>query len=303
MPYYGSQRETRLAGRVCTLKTTVRLGKCFPLGSDVCARSTCLRRVDHRRPPTWRMRRFCPSRECGPAPCGFHNADPPRTSRPAARHPAPAKPISVIPKLYAVRTEARAVALTFDDGPDPRNTPQILDLLARYHVHATFFVLGSAAKHYPGIVRRSAAGGNEIGNHGWTHLHMTNLNGEQLSDQITRDANLITRLTSQRPTSFRPPYGDVNQTVVEVANALGETVVLWTYDTHDWTSPPSRVIAQRLFRKLHPGAVILLHNGGGRRGHTVRMILEGLIARKRLSFATLALEGVDLSGQGRHEVI
>ena len=158
-------------------------------------------------------------------PAVSRNADPTSTSRPAARHPP--KPISVIPKLYAVRTEARAVALTFDDGPDPRNTPQILDLLARYQVHATFFVLGSAAKHYPGIVRRSAAGGNEIGNHGWTHLHMTNLNEEQLSDQITRDANLITRLTSQRPTSFRPPYGDVNQTVVEVANALGETVLTY----------------------------------------------------------------------------
>jgi hypothetical protein len=172
MPYYGCSLGGTLGGAGIHLKTTARLEGWWPRrGTYVRGLRACVALIT-----VTLLLGACGGsarpESADQPPAVSRNADPPSTSRPAARHPAPAKPISVIPKLYAVRTEARAVALTFDDGPDPRNTPQILDLLARYHVHATFFVLGSAAKHYPGIVRRSAAGGNEIGNHGWTHLHI-----------------------------------------------------------------------------------------------------------------------------------
>lgn len=208
--------------------------------------------------------------------------NPVRVRQPVARVPTRPRPLPVIAKLYAVRTDEPVVALTFDDGPDPKNTPQILDLLARYGSHATFFVLGSAAAHYPELVRRAAANGNEVANHGWGHNRMTLLTRGRVIEEIRRGSHQITQLVEQKPRSLRPPYGAYNEGVVHAANDLGETVVLWSIDTRDWTNPPPSQIASRILGNVHPGSIILLHDGGGRRTSTVRalpMILQGLRRR------------------------
>lgn len=212
----------------------------------------------------------------------LRSADPPRASQPVDHHPAPQRPLSVVPKLYAVRTNEPVVALTFDDGPDPTNTPQILDLLVRYDAHATFFVLGTAAERYPGLVRRTAANGNEVGNHGWSHHRMTSLATSAVIEDIRRGSRQITQLVDRRPDALRPPYGAYNERVVKAANDLGETVVLWSIDTHDWTNPPPSRIARRILWTVRPGSIILLHDGGGPRASTIRalpMILRGLRRR------------------------
>ena len=199
----------------------------------------------------------------------YQPSDPPSTpQRAASRSNQP----RVIPKVYEIRTNARAVAITFDDGPNPTYTPQILNLLAKHDAHATCFVVGNIATHYSALVRRTARSGNEVANHGWSHARMTDLSGEKLHSDIEHGAIAISQITGQKPTSFRPPYGCFNETVVEIANSLGETVVLWTYSTSDWMIPQPRVILRRVLRHLRPGAIILLHDGGGPRRNTVRAL-------------------------------
>ncbi len=212
----------------------------------------------------------------------YRNPDPPRAGRPVVRVSTPPTPPPVVPKLYAVRTNKPVVALTFDDGPDPSNTPQILDLLARYGSHATFFVLGSAAERYPELIRRAVGNGNELGNHGWSHDRMTSLTRDRVIEEIRRGSHQITQLVAQKPRSLRPPYGAYNDGVVQAANELGETVVLWSIDTLDWTNPPPSQLTNRVLEDVRPGSIILLHDGGGRRAATVRalpMILQGLHRR------------------------
>ena len=221
-------------------------------------------------------------KSAGPSRSGHRHAERPKARRPVARRPKPANSLPVVPKLYAVQTQDPVVALTFDDGPDPANTPQVLDLLARYDSRATFFVLGEAAERYPELLRRVAASGNELGNHGWGHSRMTSLAGERLAEEIRRSSNQITQLGGQKPRSVRPPYGAFNKGVVQAANELGETVVLWSIDPRDWTNPSPGQIAGRVLGNVRPGSIILLHDGGGRRAATVRalpMILQGLRQR------------------------
>lgn len=190
--------------------------------------------------------------------------------------------LSNVPAFYRVRTTERVVALTFDDGPDPGNTRDVLSLLARYHDHATFFVLGQSAKRYPGLVRVIAANGNEIASHGMRHVLLTRFDKDQMLSEITRAQGLLGDIAGQTPRFFRPPYGAFNRNVVDAADRVGQTLVLWTTDARDWTNSSATVIAARVLDPLGPGAIILLHDGGGPRRRTVQaleIILQGLRSR------------------------
>ncbi|MFE9422550.1 polysaccharide deacetylase family protein [Kitasatospora sp. NPDC006697] len=178
--------------------------------------------------------------------------------------------------------ETRSVALTFDDGPDPVFTAQVLDILARYDARATFFCVGHHVAAMPDLVRRIAAEGHELGNHSWSHPFLPDLTRDQLHEQLDRTTEAITRLTGEPTTRFRPPYGSLSPEVLASLADHPSTLTMWDTDSLDWTRPGPDRITANVLTTVRPGSVVLLHEGAGDRTQTVQAlpaIIEGLLTR------------------------
>jgi peptidoglycan/xylan/chitin deacetylase (PgdA/CDA1 family) len=177
--------------------------------------------------------------------------------------------------------ERRLVALTFDDGPGER-TEELLDLFAAHDARATFFVLGASIAGREETVRRAAAEGHELGNHGWTHTNAERLSDEELADELVRTGRRIEEVAGIAPRTARPPYGAGAERFARIAAGAGfAPTVLWTVDPEDWAAPPAAAIVERVLGGLHPGAIVDLHDGfragtGSRpdRGPTVDALRE-----------------------------
>ncbi|MHA6250902.1 polysaccharide deacetylase family protein [Oceanobacillus sp. CAU 1775] len=154
------------------------------------------------------------------------------------------------------------IALTFDDGPDPRFTPQILDILNTYQAKATFFLLGARAAVHSDIVRRINAEGHAIGNHTYWHPNLTEESIERARWEITTAEEAIEQIVGYRPRLFRPPYGALNREIVELSEQLGNAVILWNVDSLDWTQPGADMISDIIMANTAPGSIILMHDGG-----------------------------------------
>ena len=162
--------------------------------------------------------------------------------------------------------KSKMAALTFDDGPG-KWTDAVLAALASRGVKATFFMLGGDASEMPNEVKKVRAAGHEIANHTWSHADLTKLSEPQVRNEIQRADNVL------GPTRYlRPPYGNYNKTVAAVAGSLGKELVLWTVDTLDWQNHNADAIMANLEKELSPGAIILMHDGGGDRAATVAAI-------------------------------
>lgn len=157
----------------------------------------------------------------------------------------------------------KTIYLTFDDGPNPTWTPEILALLEEYGAHASFFVIGENAKRWPGLVEREARDSDTVGDHTWSHPTLPDLSARAIYVELGRDRNLITMLTGETPTLWRPPYEAFNSSVVGIASRLRMKMQLWSVDTGDWQLPGTEVIVLRVMAALHNGTVVLLHDGGG----------------------------------------
>lgn len=167
----------------------------------------------------------------------------------------------------------KAVALTFDDGPNATYTPKILDILRREKAPATFFVLGYLVDRYPEIVKRELADGHAVGSHSWNHPHdFASLTDHKQTRQI-EDSITAIRQVGGDPYLFRPPEGSYDAGVVELAREEGLRTVMWAIDTHDYldSSTPSQMTRSVLSR-LRPGAIILFHDGGGDQSATVKAL-------------------------------
>jgi peptidoglycan/xylan/chitin deacetylase (PgdA/CDA1 family) len=165
----------------------------------------------------------------------------------------------------------RAVALTFDDGPDPIYTPRILETLARYQARATFFLVGERAQRHPEIVQAIEAAHHEVGNHTYTHSHLWVLPPAKTRHELTRCAEVLTAITGRPPRYFRPPWGKFNFVAYRHAARLGEARVLWSLRAEGWRPAAApNAIVRTVERRLHPGAVIDLHDGGGVSGTPAR---------------------------------
>lgn len=180
------------------------------------------------------------------------------------------------------------VAITFDDGPDPKWTPRILDILKRYDVKATFFVLGAKVEENPGLLRRIREEGHEIGIHSYTHPDMYNASDERIILELNASQRLIETITGHSTILFRPPYSDcMPHTSSElkpfkIAQELGYLTVAYTIDTEDWARPGVENILKRVRQQRREGNVVLMHDAGGNREQTVEalpLIIEYL--RKR----------------------
>lgn len=191
--------------------------------------------------------------------------------------------------LYTGNRYLPEVALTFDDGPNPYYTPQVLAVLQRYGVKATFFCIGRQVASYPDLVKQEYADGNLVGNHSWSHLNLALLSSDEIDSQINLTSKAIQQVIGVRPTLFRPPYGVVNARVLPKANLLGLTTIIWSDEARDWTTPGTSVIVSRILSLAGDGAIILMHDGGGNRSQTVAA-LPTIITTLRLrgyQFVTL----------------
>lgn len=175
------------------------------------------------------------------------------------------------------------VALTFDDGPS-QYTAQVLAILQQYGVKATFFSIGQNIVQFPRTLQEDLAAGNAVGNHTYTHPHLTTLSYADIYQELSKTQNAIHQATGIRVPLFRPPYGEYNTDVLTAAGQLGLTVILWSAVANDWDTPQPApdVIASRILSAASNGAIFLLHEGGGNRANTIAAlptIITGLHAR------------------------
>jgi peptidoglycan/xylan/chitin deacetylase (PgdA/CDA1 family) len=175
-----------------------------------------------------------------------------------------------------VSGRGRTMVLTFDDGPDPRYTPDILDTLARYDVRAMFFVCGEMAADNQDLLARMADEGHVVGNHTWSHPLLTRLTRRQIRSQMKRTSDIIEEAYGQRPLWFRAPYGAWNRAAFQLGAELGMEPLAWTVDTLDWTVPGTRTIVGRVENGAAPGVVVLSHDAGGDRTQSVRALRDYL---------------------------
>jgi polysaccharide deacetylase family sporulation protein PdaB len=162
-----------------------------------------------------------------------------------------------------MRGDARRkqVAITFDDGPHPAYTPQLLAILRRYNAKATFFVVGEKAEQAPDLVKAEAASGHSVGNHTYHHVNLMKIPDEDVATEIKACGEILEEITGRAPHLFRPPGGDYNKHVAEVADALGYIVVLWTDNPRDYERPGKRIIETRVLDKIRNGGIVLMHDG------------------------------------------
>lgn len=180
-----------------------------------------------------------------------------------------------------------AIALTFDDGPDPDFTPEILDILRGQQATATFFVVGEMAEKHPELIREIAANGHCLGNHTYHHVRLPNLPTGTIATEIKACGLVLQSVTGQCPRWFRPPGGGLNTSVRMVARALGYRVVLWDVFTADTGRPGSGEIGGRILADTQPGSIILLHNGVQQ---TVDVLPWVILALRQLGFRLVTLD-------------
>ncbi len=185
-----------------------------------------------------------------------------------------------------------AVALTFDDGPDRRNTPAILDILNDYEVKATFFLIGEQMSYHPAIVKRIHEEGHLAANHSWSHTGFNELSIRcVIGKELLPTDSLLELLTGQATRILRPPYGAMPDTTLYRLRNEGWRVVRWSLDTFDWNSAYNTpcTIVDRVRERIHPGAIILMHSGGGNRKNTIEALplLIEMIQEQGFDFVTV----------------
>ena len=183
----------------------------------------------------------------------------------------------------------RAVALTFDDGPDMGNTPRLLDVLDEHQITATFFVVGSHAAQYPRLIRRIDGNGHAIGSHGMTHRHLAFRSRDTYITEVREAVSLVENILGKSVSLFRPPYGIRSPALYGFLEQEGLRPVFWDVMAYDWREPSPRHIANRILRSIRDGSIILLHDGGGERSGTITSIplMAGEIRNRRLEFTRL----------------
>lgn len=183
--------------------------------------------------------------------------------------------------IRSVPRSRQAIALSFDDGPSPANTPEILDMLRSHAAQATFFFVGQEVQRYPDLAAEVIAEGHEIGNHLWSHLNPLDLDAAELRRQICLANEEIAKVGAS-PRLYRPPYGKRAAAATTAFPELELVPVLWSIDSGDTAGFPAPRVAREVVARARSGDIVLLHDGGERRPVTLeatRLILERLRGR------------------------
>lgn len=180
------------------------------------------------------------------------------------------------------------IAITFDDGPQPQNTPRLLDMLRARNIKATFYMVGSNVELYPQVVRRVVAEGHEIGNHSYSHRLLSKLSDSEVRSELTRTRDAIVRAAGVSPRSLRPPYGGMLQRQREWVNAeFGYPIILWSVDPLDWKRPGPAAVSSRILAGTTSGSIILAHDLHAQTVDAMPATLDGLL-RRGFKFVTVS---------------
>lgn len=188
--------------------------------------------------------------------------------------------------VWNVPTSDKMISLTFDDGPSPTFTPQILDILKENNVKGTFFVIASEAEKYPEIIKRMVKEGNEIANHTYNHKYLKGLPEQEFRQELIQAESSIVRITGIKPKLFRPPGGYYNDAIVKVSRDLGYKVIIWSWEqqSRDWANPGTNSIIGRVTKNAASGNIIVFHDRGGDRIQTVQALQPIIDALKEKGF-------------------
>ncbi len=182
----------------------------------------------------------------------------------------------------SVKTDGMQIALTFDDGPHPTQTSQILSVLEKYNVHATFFMVGVNVVNYPDAARAVLRAGHEVGNHTYSHYHMRDLGTRALEEELGRCEDVLEELCEYRPHLFRPPEGMITKDVERYSEQGDYALILWSLDTRDWEHKTTEEIVESVLSRVQPGDIILMHDYIGKNSNTpqaLEILLPKLLER------------------------
>ena len=180
--------------------------------------------------------------------------------------------------VYSVQRDQKMCAISFDAAWGADNTQKILDVLAKYNVKTTFFVVGNWADQYPDTVKAITAAGHEVMNHSNAHSHFNTLSAQQIVNDVTACNEKITAASGVTPTLIRCPYGEYDDHVISALRSMGMEPIQWSLDSLDWKGLSADQICSRIVGKVHPGEIILFHNAGEHTPEALPAILESLIA-------------------------
>ncbi len=181
--------------------------------------------------------------------------------------------------IYCVdRGKEKVCALTFDAAWDDNDTDVLINILQKYNAPATFFMVGSWVEKYPESVKKFHNAGHEIMNHSDTHPHINQLSDDKIKEEMAKCSDKIEKLTGKRPTLFRGPYGEYNNSVINAAKEQNMFVLQWNIDSLDWKNLSADEIVLRVTSRISPGSVMLFHNGAKNTPEALPKILEKLQA-------------------------
>lgn len=171
--------------------------------------------------------------------------------------------------IISGKTDSKRIALTFDDGPHPFKTDEILDLLKEYQLSATFFVIGQNVAAYPDVVLREIEEGHEVGNHTYHHKSLYKCTKETVEEEIISAEEILLDKIGYTPKVFRPPEGAYTCDIIDVAEKMNYNVILWTIDTRDWAKEPTNKIVENVEKHIRNGSIILFHDYTVKGTHTL----------------------------------
>lgn len=187
-----------------------------------------------------------------------------------------------------VRTQLPYIAMTYDDGPHPQNTPRLLDMLRQRNIKATFYVIGRSVNQYPHIARRIVAEGHEIGNHTWSHPNLTKLSDSAVRKELNTTRDAIVAACGVQPRTMRPPYGALRSSQrAWIYKEYGYPTVLWNVDPEDWRRPGPSVVASRILSGTRNGSIVLAHDLHKPTIDAMPAALDGLL-RRGFKFVTVS---------------
>ena len=188
-------------------------------------------------------------------------------------------------KNITLKNQQKVIALTFDDGPWNKTTEQILDILKKHNIQATFFVVGQHLNARQEIGKKIVEAGHVIANHTWNHpSKKSKMNPDRIKSEIGRTADLIYKITGRTTNLFRPPGGVLENGLADYAKERKHTVVLWSADSVDWYYRSAQEITKKVLNRASNGGIVLLHDGGGPRGHVVEALPNIIAGLKKQGY-------------------
>ncbi len=178
--------------------------------------------------------------------------------------------------IYSVETEEKKVAISFDCAWGVDHTDELLDIMAKNGVRCTFFAVEFWVEKYPEYAEKIVAAGHELGTHSRSHPYMSKLSKGQMQEELKTSSAAIERLTGQKVTLFRPPYGDYNDVLIETCGETGLYPIQWDVDSLDWKNLSGKEIAMRVINGAKKGSIILCHNNGLHTAEALPMIFSTL---------------------------